>query len=164
MHRRSFLKAAAAAGAPLISQKLRAATKSANLKITALEIWQATGNPDQIKAYQASVGHGTTRNLRNLQPSQYYLKILTNEKGAEGFYGTFDQTAADEVMSMARNVIGEDPFAIDTVWEKLHSGAHHYSGFYMYGVSTIDNCLWDLKGKYFGISRLPAAGRLAQRA
>ena len=151
MHRRSFLKAAAAAGVPLISQKLRAATKSANLKITALEIWQATGNPDQIKAYQASVGHGTTRNLRNLQPSQYYLKILTNEKGAEGFYGTFDQIAADEVMSMARNVIGEDPFAIDTVWEKLHSGAHHYSGFYMYGVSTIDNCLWDLKGKYFGI-------------
>jgi len=151
MHRRSFLAAAAALGVPMISRRLRAATKSANLKITAVEIWQATGNPDQIKAYQTSFGHGTIRNLRNLQPSQYYLKILTNEKGVEGFYGTFDQVAADAVMGIARSVIGEDPFAIDSVWERMHGGAHHYSGTYMFGVSTIDNCLWDLKGKYLNL-------------
>jgi len=151
VHRRSFLKAAAAlGGATTISSKLRAATKSANLKITGVEIWKATGNPAQIKTYQEAAGHGTTRNLRNLQPSQNYLKITTNA-GVEGFYGTFDQVATDAVMGIARTVIGQDPFAIDSVWEAMHGGAHHYSGTYMFGVSTIDNCLWDLKGKFLDL-------------
>jgi len=150
MQRRSFLAAAALGGIPAISAKLRAATKSANLKITGVEIWQATGNPAQMKAYQESFGHGTIRNLRVLPASQLYLKILTNE-GTQGFYGTFDQTAADAVMGIARNIVGEDPLAIDSVWEKMHGGAHRYSGTYMFGVSTIDNCLWDLKGKLFDL-------------
>src|SRR5208283_1397185 len=151
MRRRSFLAAAAAlGGTPMISPRVQAATKSANLKITGVEIWRLTGNPDQMKAYQASFGHGTTRNLRNLPASQLYMKILTNE-GVEGFYGTFDQTAANAVMGIAPDVIGQDPLAIDTIWERLHAGAHRYSGTYMFGVSTIDNCLWDLKGKFLGI-------------
>jgi L-alanine-DL-glutamate epimerase-like enolase superfamily enzyme len=150
MQRRSFLASAALGGIPAISAKLRAATKSANLKITGVEIWRATGNPAQMKAYQESFGHGTIRNLRVLPASQLYLKILTNE-GTQGFYGTFDQTAADAVMGIARNIIGEDPLAIDAVWEKMHGGAHRYSGTYMFGVSTIDNCLWDLKGKLFDL-------------
>jgi len=33
----------------------------------------------------------------------------------------------------------------------MHGGAHKYSGTYMFGVSTIDNCLWDLKGKFFEV-------------
>jgi L-alanine-DL-glutamate epimerase-like enolase superfamily enzyme len=151
MRRRSFLAAAAALGGmPTISPKVQGATKSANLRITAVEIWRFTGNPDRIKAYQESFGHGTTRNLRNLSASQLYMKILTNE-GVEGFYGSFDQTAANAVMGMARDVIGQDPLAIDTIWERMHAGAHRYSGTYMFGVSTIDNCLWDLKGKFLGI-------------
>src|ERR1039457_7445719 len=112
MRRRSFLAAAAALGGrPVISPGIRGATKSANLKITAVEIWRLTGNPDQMKAYQASFGQGTTRILRNIPASQLYLKILTNE-GAEGFYGTFDQTAADAVIGIARNLIGHDRLAI----------------------------------------------------
>ena len=149
MHRRSFLAAAAAlGGAPLISTGLQAATKSANLKITGVEIWQLTGNPTQMKAYQESFGHGTIRNLRVLPASQLYLKILTNA-GVEGFYGTFDQTAADAVKGIAPSLIGQDPLAIDTIWERMHGGAHRYSGTYIFGLSTIDNCLWDLKGKFF---------------
>lgn len=151
MDRRSFLQTAAALGAlPLISPKLEAETKSANLKITAIEIWRATGNPDQLKAYQTSFGHGTIRNLRVLPASQLYLKILTNA-GIEGFYGTFDQTAADAVMGIAPRLIGQDPLAIDSIWEMMHGGAHRYSGTYIFGLSTIDNCLWDLKGKFFDI-------------
>jgi L-alanine-DL-glutamate epimerase-like enolase superfamily enzyme len=151
MRRRSFLAAAAALGGmPMISPTVQAAAKSANLKITDVEIWRLTGNPDQIKAYQASFGHGTTRNLRNLPASQLYMKILTNE-GVEGFYGSFDQTAANAVMGMAREVIGQDPLAIDTIWETMHAGAHRYSGTYVFGLSTIDNCLWDLKGKFLDL-------------
>ena len=137
MRRRSFLAAAAALGGmPAMAPRAQAATKSAGLKITAIEIWRLTGNPDQMKAYQASFGHGTTRNLRSMPASQLYMKILTNE-GVEGFYGTFDQTAANAVMGIARDVIGMDPLAIDTIWEKMHGGAHRYSGTYMFGVSTI---------------------------
>ena len=152
MRRRSFLAAAAAMGGmPMISPRVQAATKSANLKITAVEIWRLTGNPDRQKAYQASEGQGTTRNHRPIPVSQLYMRILTNEKGVEGFYGTFEQSSADAAMGMAPTVIGMDPLAIDTIWDTLHGGAHRYSGTAMFGVSTIDNCLWDLKGKFLDI-------------
>jgi L-rhamnonate dehydratase len=152
MDRRSFLAAAAALGAmPLFSHKVQAATKSAGLKITAVEIWRMTGNPEQYKVYQASEGHGTTRNLRPMPPSQLYMKILTNAKGVEGFYGTFEQSSADAAMGAARTIVGMDPLAIDAIWDRMHAGAHRYSGTYMFGVSTIDHCLWDLKGRFLDI-------------
>jgi len=152
MRRREFLAAAAAAvGAmPLMSRQVDAVTKSANVKITGVEIWRITGNPEQQKAYQAANGHGTTRNLRPMPLSQLYMKILTNA-GVEGFYGTFEDSSANAVMGVAQILIGMDPLAIDTIWERLHAGAHRYSGTYMFGVSTIDHCLWDLKGKFLDI-------------
>ena len=152
MRRRSFLAAAAGLGGmPMISPRVQGATKSANLRITGVEIWRLTGNPDQQKEYQASQGQGTTRNHRPMPVSQLYMRILTNEKGVEGFYGTFEQSSADAAMGLARTVIGIDPLAIDTIWDTLHGGAHRYSGTTMFGVSTVDNCLWDLKGKFLDI-------------
>jgi L-rhamnonate dehydratase len=151
MDRRSFFAAAAGAlGAmPLFSPRVQAATRSAKLKITAVEIWRLTGNPDQQKAYQASEGHGTTRNHRPMPLSQLYMRILTNEKGVEGFYGTFEQNAADAAMGMAQRVVGMDPLAIETIWETLHGNAHTWSGSYMFGVSTIQNIV-DVYGSCIG--------------
>ena len=152
MDRRSFFAAAAAlSAAPLLPTRVQAATRSANLKITAIEIWRLTGNPDQQKAYQASNGNGTTRILGDMRTSQLYMKILTNVKGVEGLYGSFEQSSADAAMGLARPLVGMDPLAIDTIWETMHGGAHRYSGTTMFGVSTIDNCLWDLKGRFLDI-------------
>jgi L-rhamnonate dehydratase len=148
MDRRAFFAAAAAGlGAlPLLSSKVQAVTKSANLKITAIEIWRYTGDPEQQKAYQIKEGLGTTRDHRPMPLSQLYMRILTSEKGVEGFYGTFEQTSADAAMAVARSLVGMDPLATEAISERLR-GSHTHSGYHMFGASTIDNCLWDLKGK-----------------
>jgi L-alanine-DL-glutamate epimerase-like enolase superfamily enzyme len=156
MHRRSFFARAAGLGAiPLFSQEVQAQAKSANLKITAVELWQATGDSKRYDAYldeeypkggmvRPSPPPGQ-RPAAPAPPSRIYMKILT-DGGLEGFYGPHDQNVVDEVVKI-RSVVGMDPFAIDSVWESLVTGDNRYTGTYMFGVSAITNTLWDMKGK-----------------
>lgn len=153
MHRRSFLTSAAALSAmPLVSPEVKAATRSAGLKITGVEIWRVNGNVDKITEYREQVGHGTKRNLRRLQESHTYIKILTNA-GVEGFYGPCEYPAEQVIQNrLARSLIGQDPLAIDSIWERMTSGAHRYTGYhYLIGLSYLDNTLWDLRGKFFDV-------------
>ena len=138
MHRRSFLTMAAGLGAiPLSSREvqaqarqLQAQDKSANLKITAVELWQATGDSKRYDAYldEEYPKGGMVRPLpppgqrpaTPAPPSRIYMKILT-DGGLEGFYGPHDQNVVDEVVKV-RSVVGMDPFAIDSVWESLVTG------------------------------------------
>ena len=153
MKRRSFFASAAALSAmPLVSPEIKAATRSEGLEITGVEIWRVTGDRERIEAYRTAVGHGTTRNLRSLQQSHTYIKILTNA-GVEGFYGPCEGPAERTIQThLARRLIGRDPLAIDSIWESMTDGAHRYTGYhYLIGVSYIDNCLWDLRGKFFDV-------------
>ncbi len=153
MRRRSFFATAAALSAmPLISPEVKAATRSANLKITGVEIWRVTGDEERISAYRKECGHGTTRNLRRLQTSHTYIKILTNAS-VEGFYGPCESPAEQVIQDrLARSLIGRDPLAIDSIWESMTSGSHRYTGYnYFIGVSYLDNTLWDLRGKFFDV-------------
>jgi L-rhamnonate dehydratase len=156
MHRRSFFAGAAALGAiPLFSREAQAQAKSANLKITAVELWQAIGDSKRYDAYldEEYPKGGMVRPFppsgqrpaAPAPPSSIYMKILT-DGGLEGFYGPHDQNVVDEVVKV-RGVVGMDPFAIDSVWESLVTGNNRYTGTYMFGVSAITNTLWDMKGK-----------------
>jgi L-alanine-DL-glutamate epimerase-like enolase superfamily enzyme len=156
MHRRSFFAGAAALGAiPLFSREAQAQAKSANLKITAIELWQATGDSKRYDAYldEEYPKGGMVRPIpppgqrpaAPAPPSSIYMKILT-DGGLEGFYGPHDQNVVEEVVKV-RGVVGMDPFAIDSVWESLVTGNNRYTGTYMFGVSAITNTLWDMKGK-----------------
>jgi L-rhamnonate dehydratase len=161
MHRRSFLAMAGGIGAiPVFSQEVYAQArqlqnqaKSANLKITAVELWQATGDAKKYNAYldeeypkggMVRMPGGRGEQAGTI-PTRIYLKIVT-DGGLEGFYGPHDQNVVDEVVKI-RSVVGMDPFAIDTVWESLVTGDNRYTGTYMFGVSAITNTLWDMKGK-----------------
>jgi L-rhamnonate dehydratase len=163
MNRRSFFAMATGLGAiPLFSREvqaqakqLQAQAKSANLKITAVELWQAIGDSRRYDAYldEEYPKGGMVRPLpppgqrpaAPAPPSRIYMKILT-DSGLEGFYGPHDQNVVDEVVKV-RSVVGMDPFAIDSVWESLVTGDNRYTGTYMFGVSAITNTLWDMKGK-----------------
>jgi L-rhamnonate dehydratase len=50
-------------------------------------------------------------------------------------------------------LIGEDPFAIERLWEKMFRGSIYYGrrGVAIHAISGIDIALWDIKGKALGL-------------
>ena len=151
MRRRSFFSTAASLGVmPLLSKEVRAETKSSGVRITGVEIWRVTGDRDRIEEYRTAVGHGTIRSLRRLEESHTYIRITTNA-GVEGFYGPCETRAEEAIRNLlGRSLVGRDPLAVDTIWQRMTSGAHRYTGYhYIIGVSYLDNTLWDLRGKFF---------------
>jgi L-alanine-DL-glutamate epimerase-like enolase superfamily enzyme len=105
--------------------------KRANLKIIKVEILQITG-----------------KNKRKM----LYLKIHTNE-GPAGLYGPIDNEAAMFVdQFFRRRLIGQDPLAYNAYWDKMFRASRHSRGsHYIMALSAVDNTLWDLRGRLFGL-------------
>jgi L-rhamnonate dehydratase len=105
--------------------------KRADLKITKIEILQVTGK--------------TKRKV-------LYLKVHTNE-GLAGLYGPIDSEAAMFVdRFFKRNLIGQDPLAYEAYWDRMFRASRHSRGsHYIMGLSAVDNVLWDLRGRLFGL-------------
>ena len=81
---------------------------------------------------------------------ELYLTIRTDE-GIEGFYGPVDLSAAFVIKNFLEPMlIGQDPLAGHILWDKMYrSNRHSRTGLFMMGIGTIDNALWDLRGKYY---------------
>ena len=81
---------------------------------------------------------------------ELYLTIRTDE-GVEGFFGPVDLSAAFVIKAFLEPLlIGQDPLAGALLWDKMYrSDRHSRTGIFMMGIATIDNALWDLRGKYF---------------
>jgi len=81
-----------------------------------------------------------------------YLEIETGG-GPAGFYGLVDPEAAVVVLRQLREfLIGQDPLAIRTRWDELYRmNRHSRAGHYMMALSAVDNALWDLAGKHYGV-------------
>ncbi len=143
MRRRSFLElgtlgAFGAAGlAPSVPALAQQRTND-KLKITDLEFWRLQGQRE-------------TQNGRR-PISSLYMKLKT-DSGLEGLYGPIDDEAAIVVdQELRRVVIGKDPLAMETLWEAMYrSNRHARTGLFMMAISAVDNTLWDLKGRYFGV-------------
>ena len=151
MERRSFLASLAAVGvAPYLGARVEAATASSgarpNLKITKVEVLQVTGK-NKKKAL--------------------YLQIQTDE-GVTGLYGPIDNEAGMFVERFfKRHLIGQDPLAYEAFWDKMFRADRHSRGsHYLIGLSAVDNALWDLRGKVFGLPvyRLLGGSRSKVRA
>jgi L-alanine-DL-glutamate epimerase-like enolase superfamily enzyme len=123
-----------APSAPTFAQE----RKSGKLKISDLEFWRLEG--------QRETQSGRT------PISSLYMKIRT-DSGLEGFYGPIDDEAAVVVdQQLRRVVLGKDPLAMETLWEAMYrSNRHARTGLFMMAISAVDNTLWDLKGRYFGV-------------
>ena len=105
--------------------------KRSNLKITKVEILRIIG-----------------KNKRKM----LYLKIHTNE-GLTGLYGPIDNEAAMFVdRFFRRRLIGQDPLAYNAYWDKMFRASRHSRGsHYIMALSAVDNALWDLRGRLFGL-------------
>jgi L-rhamnonate dehydratase len=81
-----------------------------------------------------------------------YLKILTDDS-VFGFYGPIDNEAGLFVERFfKRPLLGQDPLANEAYWDRMFRADRHSRGsHYLMGLSAVDNALWDLRGRLFGL-------------
>jgi L-rhamnonate dehydratase len=81
-----------------------------------------------------------------------YLRIRTSG-GIDGLYGPIEKSAAVVVNDELRPfLIGKDALAGEALWDQMYrSNRHSRDGFFMMAISAVDNTLWDIRGRHFGV-------------
>jgi L-rhamnonate dehydratase len=89
------------------------------------------------------------------EPGKYrmesiFLRIETDSDGLIGIGGPVSHAIAYIIArSLAPQLIGHDPLAIERIWDRLYRHMiHGRKGDSMLALSAIDCALWDLKGKW----------------
>jgi L-alanine-DL-glutamate epimerase-like enolase superfamily enzyme len=105
--------------------------RRSNLKVTDVQVLQVTGKSKR---------------------RALYLKIQT-DGGSAGLYGPIDNEAGLFVERFfKRSLLGQDPLAGEAYWDRMFRADRHSRGsHYLIGLSAIDNALWDLRGRLFGL-------------
>ncbi len=167
MRRRTFFTLGGAAPLALPSLEALESRPSGRLKITAVELWRFEGHRETVTGvtgqhqvqplhvyddYRPKLFHEGAATPRTVGANATYLKIKTDQ-GLEGLYGPIDKEAAMVVDQQLRGfLIGKDPLAIEALWDQMHrSNRHSRHGHFMMAMSAVDNALWDLRGRYFGV-------------
>ncbi|MBC7570075.1 MAG: mandelate racemase/muconate lactonizing enzyme family protein [Spirosoma sp.] len=132
MQRRHFLSstflglATAMSGSPLLN-----AVAAPKLKIT------------KVRYYAAP---GYTKPLFN--QARGIVEIQTDG----GLVGIGEGGSKDTVEQLAQMIIGENPFRIEDIWQRLYRGMFYPPGREkIHAQGAIDMALWDLKGKALGV-------------
>lgn len=173
--RRGLLRSGAKVGcAPFLITHLAAAQKgdgfpvsSKPLKITDLEFTEYTAH------YEAEAGvngqyqvnpldiydelrrppyQDVPRGKESRGNKAVYLQVKTAE-GVNGLYGPIERDVALTVLEELRKfVIGKDALAGETLWDQMYrSNRHSRAGLFLMAISAVDNALWDLRGRYYGV-------------
>jgi L-rhamnonate dehydratase len=81
-----------------------------------------------------------------------YLRIKT-AGGIDGLYGPIEKSAAVVVNDELRPfLLGKDALAGERLWDEMYrSNRHSRDGFFMMAISAVDNTLWDIRGRHFGV-------------
>ncbi len=93
--------------------------------------------------------------LFKVPPRWLFLKLVTDE-GVEGWgepvvEGRADTVAA-AVREMSEYVVGADPTKIEDLWQVLYRGGFYRGGpVLMSAISGIEQAMWDITGKMFGL-------------
>jgi len=89
---------------------------------------------------------------RDVKTSAIYLRIRT-AVGLDGLYGPIEKSAAIVVHTELRPfLIGKDALAGEALWDQMYrSNRHSRDGLFMMAISAVDNTLWDVRGKYYGV-------------
>jgi L-rhamnonate dehydratase len=135
--------------------------------IDAVEIVKLTGpyfNPQGVnRQYQVQPNHlyptlrppvyqDTSQTLTKGSLTHEYIRIRT-KGGLEGFYGHIDPETVTPILKQLRPfLLGKDALAVETLWDQMYrSNRHSRAGHYMMSLSAVDNALWDIRGKKFGV-------------
>lgn len=97
----------------------------------------------------------TDMTLYRVPPRWLFLKMTTDE-GIIGWGEPIIEgkaaTVEAAVLEMADYVIGKDPDRIEDIWQVLYRGGFYRGGpILMSAISGIDQALWDIKGKRYGL-------------
>lgn len=93
--------------------------------------------------------------LFHVPPRWVFLKVTTDD-GIDGWgepvvEGRADTTAA-AVRELEPYLIGKDPNQIEDTWQTLYRGGFYRGGpILMSAIAGIDQALWDIKGKRYGL-------------
>jgi L-alanine-DL-glutamate epimerase-like enolase superfamily enzyme len=90
---------------------------------------------------------------RGRRQSAIYVQIDTAGDGPSGLFGPiFEETALLIKTKLAPFLAGQDPLAGERLWDVLYrQDRHSRKGYEMMAISAVDNALWDLRGKHFGL-------------
>jgi L-alanine-DL-glutamate epimerase-like enolase superfamily enzyme len=130
--------------------------------ITAVEIIEVTGSapPSRLSEWNAQVNAASIydeNRTRTTIPfgagramTARYLRIGT-DVGVEGLYGPIDAEAISPILQqIGPRLLGRDALAVTVTWDYLERiDRHARHGHYKFGMSAVDNALWDLRGKVF---------------
>jgi len=80
-----------------------------------------------------------------------FLEVETDEE-LTGLSGPISEVSAFLIdRSLKPNLVGQDPLAVELIWDKLYRHAvHGRKGEMMMAISALDCALWDLRGKWAG--------------
>lgn len=97
----------------------------------------------------------TNYELFFIAPRWLFLKIETDE-GVSGWGEPVLEgkslTVAAAVDELMDHVLGQDPFQIERLWQRMKKGSFYRGGAIMdSAISGIDQALWDIKGKALGV-------------
>ena len=163
MNRRNFLQLAAFGPSfELFAQNQR------KLKIESVELFRVEGKRQTLAGADGQHQVQATHIYEELRPrpyvepvnppmvtrntSAYYIRIKT-DAGLEGLYGPVDKEAAIVVDQQLKGFLkGKDPLAGETLWDQMfRSNRHARAGHFIMAISAVDNALWDLRGRFFGV-------------
>ncbi len=93
--------------------------------------------------------------LFKVPPRWLFLKVITDE-GVSGWGEPLVEGRADTVAAAVREmgdyVVGTDPTKIEDLWQTLYRGGFYRGGpILMSAISGIEQALWDITGKMFGL-------------
>ncbi len=89
---------------------------------------------------------------RDVPYEAHYLRIRT-AAGLDGLYGPIEREPATVVLEDLKQFLtGKDALAGEVLWDEMYrSNRHSRAGYFMMALSAVDNALWDLRGKFYGV-------------
>ena len=82
---------------------------------------------------------------------EHLFLFIDTDEGVSGMWGPISKGLAHLIEALKPVLIGENPQAIERIWDKMYRHAiHGRKGETMMAISAVDLALWDLKGKLLG--------------
>ena len=166
--RHFFALAARTAALPALTAlagRMEAFAQAPAQNIAAVEFWRYEGTREAAVGANRQFQVQPSHIYDELRPAPYregepvtrripaaatYLKIRT-QSGLEGIYGPIDPEVPAVVDRQLKGLLmGKNALAVETLWDMMYrNNRHSRAGHYMMALSAVDNCLWDLRGRYY---------------
>lgn len=107
-----------------------------------------------VRAYSAKFPSPISNGKYTYTATEYVFAEVLTDDGVTGVGWAHGNTIVMEtMMSLRERVIGQDPFNVERIWEKMYlPKVYGRKGFATRAISAVDIALWDIMGKVAGRS------------